>query len=173
MSTGITTNYSKIHNGIRFKNQTLWMAIGRTTPWTNESSPPAETSTTTSIDEIKGFVKITNKSMVYEVSSGEDIVVLGNKYKFSSDNDAYSNNAKFVYLKGEILNSYFIETPFFKYRQIGIYSNLVPVTGHEGDLYLDPSNVSDAGILEYYSNEQPIERRNDRKDVFEFILEFF
>ena len=174
MATGITTYSGRIHRGIVFKNANdLWLAIGRTTPWTNETNPPVESESTTNLTELKGFRKITNKSMCYTVSSGlGDINVLGQDYKFCSDNDAYSNDARFVYLRGEIFNSDFIENPTFSYRQIGIYSNLTPATGHEGSLVLDPGYVTDNGVLEYYSNEQPIERRDDRNDVFEIVLEF-
>lgn len=173
MSTGITTYYGRIHRGINFKNNNeLWLAIGRTTAWADDANPPAESNTTTDIDEIKGFVKITNKSMCYEVASGGDVTVLGQDYNFSSDANAYTNNARFLYLKGIISSTEFVEDPTYEYRQVGIYSNLVPASGHSGELSLDPANVSDNGILEYYSNEQPTERRGDRNDEFEFILEF-
>ncbi len=174
MSTGVTTYHGRIHRGIVFKNSNdHWLAIGKTTAWADDSNPPAEDPTDTDITDIKGYKKITTKSMCYPVASGGDVTILGQDYKFCSDGDAYSNNARFVYLKGELDNTDFVESPTYEYRQVAIYTNLIPAAGHSGDLSLDPSDVTDNGVLEYYSNEQPIERRGDRNDEFEFVLEFY
>ena len=175
MSTGITTKYGRIHRGIVWKNiNSLWVAIGKTSAWSDDANPPAEDVSTTDISEIKGFKKITNKSMCYPVSTGSgDVTVLGQDYKFSTDDDAYTNDARFVYLKGTLEGTELVESPTYSYRQVAIYSNTKPSAGNETLLLLTPSQVADNGVLEYYSNEIPVERRSDRNDVFEFILEFF
>ena len=174
MATGITTYSGQVHRGLSFKNNNvLWLAIGRTSAWTDDAHPPAEVVSDTDITQIKGYFKITNKEVCYPVSSGGDVTVVGQQYKFSSDVNAYTNVARFVYLKYTITGADFVESPTYEYRQIGIYSNLTPVTAHIGDTILDPANVYDNGVLEYYSNETPTERRSDRNDIAEIVLEFF
>lgn len=150
---GITTYDGRIQRALNMKNgNDLWVAVGRTTAWTNESSPPDEDPATTAIDEAIVYVQPGVISLAKTVASGEDVEVGGQKYAFVADGNAFTEEARYLYIKGVFDPDSNPGQPAANFRQHGLYSGLTPAAGHETEQWLAPADVSDAGLLEYYEN---------------------
>jgi len=128
----------------------IWGAIGRTTPWDNEESPPTDPLGATDIEEAIVFVKPQIVSLAKTVTENEDVIVEGQKYAFVADEDAIAESARFIYIY--FLLQHLEGMPTGNFRQKGFFVNLVPAPGHENDQWLAPANVSDRGLLGRISN---------------------
>jgi hypothetical protein len=146
------------------------MAIGRTTAWDDEANPPDPSPTASAIEEAIVYVTPTQVSLCKVVSTGEDVTHLGTKYAFVADDDAVDEGARFLYMLGRFDPT--SGQPYATFRQVALYSNLVPETGHESDSWLAPANVSDAGLLEYLDNDVSTIMTDTRLEVIEIMIEF-
>ena len=168
---GATTYVGRILRALQFKTDNeLWGAIGRTTAWDDEADPPDDPITSTTIEEIIGFVKAGVVGLAKAVESNEDVTINGQKYTYVDDVDAYDEDARYLILIVRIVPS--DGHPYGNFRQIGIYANLVPTTGHESDVYLVPGDVSDAGTLVYVHNDTITTMSPIREEEIKIALEF-
>jgi hypothetical protein len=168
---GVTSYKGRARRALLHKtNSTYWCAIGRTTVWTDEENPPAADPTATDIDEAICFVKPSLISLCKIVQSGEDFTHLGTKYAYVSDQNALTENARFLYLVSRFDPS--AGQPYDDYRQVAIFSDLVPDQGHELDSWLAPADVTDPGLLEYIDNDTVVTMASDRLGVIEIMIEF-
>lgn len=149
--------------GVLVKNTwPLWVAIGRTEAWSNELSPPTPSRGTDDIDTPIVFVRPTILTMARVVSKADyDLAPAGQKatvtiekvdtyYVFVADEDAPDEYARFLYYRAEFNPVQGI--PVDQFRQIGVYTKLVPAAGYEGANWLAPENVQDRGRLAYHDN---------------------
>jgi len=167
----VTTYQGRARRGLLHKtNSTYWVAIGRTTAWDNEKNPPDPSPTASTIEEPVVYVTPTQVTLCKVVSTGEDVTHLGTKYEFVDDVDAIDEGARFLYMLARFDPT--SGQPYDTFRQVALFSNLVPATGHESDSWLAPANVSDEGLLEYLDNDVATIMTDTRLEVIEIMIEF-
>lgn len=167
----VTTYSGRARRALLHKtNSTYWVAIGRTTAWDDEDNPPDPTPSTSAITEPIIYVTPTTVSLCKVVTSGEDITHLGTKYEFVADEDAITEGARYLYMLARFDPT--SGQPYDTFRQVAMYSNLVPGTGHESDSWLAPANVSSEGLLEYIDNDVATIMTETRLEVIEIMIEF-
>ena len=154
-----------------------WIAIGRTTAWTNENSPPVEDPTTHDITEIQGFRRVehgANFTLVVPDSTGS-ISFLGSNYEpvTADGTTEYSVGAKYVYLKSAFITDEGGElSTDIQFRQVGLYLNTQASSGNEGKVFLTAAQVDDNGTLVFYDNISPASRNESQTDTISIIIEF-
>lgn len=176
----ISTLYSHVSRAIDFFNKnSIYFAIAKTSPWSNDSngktemdpqfSPPEENATVTALSELIGFKKAEVVRLVVPDVDGE-ISYDNGRWRAVSASSAYAEGAKYVYLETNIRSD---ELPIGFYRQIGVYTGLVLANGVPTSKYnLLPSEVSNTGVLEVYDNRQPSNRQADQREILSIIIEF-
>lgn len=167
----VTTYSARARRALLHKtNSTYWVSIGRTTAWDDEDNPPDPSPSAAAIEEPIIYVAPTQVSLCKVVTSGEDVTHLGTKYEFVADLDAIDEGARYLYLLARFDPT--SGQPYDTFRQVALYSNLVPGTGHESDSWLAPANVSSAGLLEYLDNDVATIMTDTRLEVIEIMIEF-
>lgn len=152
-----------------FDKKDIYFAIGKTSPWEDDNNPPSPNSDMTSLDEIIGFKKLDSIQLVIPDDSGT-ISYRESNWKSVSKEDAYTKKAKWVYIEATIR---YDELPLGFYRQIGVYTGLVPKEGVDsGKTALLPDEVENPGILEVVDNRKPSNRLEDQKEKLTMIIEF-
>jgi len=149
---------------------TYWVAVGKTTAWDDELAPPSPEAGLTDIEEHIVFVKAELVSLCRFVNSQEDVMIRGRRYRYVEDSNALTELGRFIYIKARFDPS--IGQPYGIFRQMGVFSNLVPAAGHTDDLWLDPDDVEDTGVLEYVENTAPIVMSLEREEIVQVIFEF-
>jgi len=168
---GATTYTGRVLRALQFKTYNeLWGAIGRTTVWDNEASPPDDPVDETTIEEPIVYVKAALVTLSKTVSTGADITINGQGYAYVDDADAYDEDARFLIV--DVMFDPVVELVYGNFRQIGIFANLTPTTGHESDDFLIPANVSDEGVLVYIHNDTVTTMAVDRQEEVKIALEF-
>lgn len=168
---GAVPYVGRILRALQFKQQNeFWGAIGRTTAWDNENSPPDDSLELVNLYEPIVYIKATVVSLARVVGAGGDIIINGNRYDYVNDEDVYNLDARYLILlfnvdptKGH---------PVRNFRQIGFFANLVPTTGHTLDLYLLPANVSNTGKMIYIHNDTVTTMAANRQEEIKIALEF-
>jgi len=154
MALETCTLIGRIYDALALKtNATLWVALGRTTAWSDEQNPPAASPSATTIEEPIVYVKIPDEgvlSLCKRVESSEDVVVDGTKFDYVADGNAYTENAHFLFIQADYDGT---TMPYANYRQKAIFADLTPASGHESDTWLAPANVEDEGVLLYLCNK--------------------
>ena len=128
---------------------TFWVGFGRTTAWDDEETPPDVTFSEDAIEEPFLYVKATYTSCCKPAETG-DIEVAGQQYSFVADEDVLDELAYFMYALVELD---YTEMTHGTFRQVGLFTNLVPQAGYENNLWLAAANVDDPGILRYICNK--------------------
>jgi hypothetical protein len=168
--TAISTFGSHVSRALDFYNKdSIYFCIGRTTQWPDEQSPPELLPSVTDVTEIIGFKKVEVKQLVIPDANGT-IVYHNSKWSSVIPSNALSAGAKWVYVKTVIQYS---DLPVGYYRQVGLYSNLIPATGvPAGQFSLLPDQVSERGILELADNRIAAYHAADGKDTLSVIIQF-
>jgi hypothetical protein len=141
-----------------------YMAIGRTTAWSNESSPPAPSSSASTVEEVVCYAPLAQATLV-KPDSGGSISHLGSNYTAVTEGNAYTESATRVYVKA---NFDYANAPLVTFRQIGLFTGL---SGTGAGIRL-PGAVSDPGILELLDNRTPTIRAADKVDVVAALITF-
>jgi hypothetical protein len=171
------TNKQRVLNALSLKQESnLYLAIGRTTPWDNEISPPTPLVTDLVVTELIYIKKIVVKHMIIDDDPydayGPDVEVGGYGYMFIDDINAYSSLALGVYLSTTIYYDDIapIDTTF---RQVGVLLNPLDISGNllTGVEYLAASVISQGEVL-YLDNREYITRDPSQSEKFEIILNF-
>jgi hypothetical protein len=147
---------------------TLWAAIGRTTAWSDDGTPPAEDSTVTVIDEIIGFKRILQKLLVTPDPLGT-IIYTDQNYRVVPRAQAFDQEVVDLHLEASFDGA---ELPLTTFRQVGIYEGLLPATGFEQALVLLPAQVASPGRLIWYRNMTPQTRTATYANVFRRVFRF-
>lgn len=169
MSSGVTSYDLAVQQAVQLKTlHTFWGAVGRTAAWTDENNPPDAERGIHAIDTPIVYVVPTLVSLAKAVSSSPDVTVGGQGYALVTDQNAYSQLARFIYLK--CLFSPDDGQPYANFRQAAVYCDLVPASGHENDLWLSPANVTSPGRLVYYQNRKMTTLGPDDGRQTQFII---
>lgn len=154
---------------------TLWLGIGRTSAWVNESSPPAENVASTVLDQPIGYKKVEMTALV-KPDAGGSIVFQGQNYSIVADNDAVAQIARYCYIKASLnyqeSNSLGNVIGAVTFRQTGLFSGLVCQSGLEGETVLTPAQVQSVGRLVFLVNHTPRTRDVLMRDIIEILREF-
>lgn len=166
----ITTYNACVHRALLYKNNnTFWIGLGRTSPWDNEYVPPAPEPTRIEIEEPIFFVATEFVSLVREVQSNSDIVVKGQRYAYVNDADAYTEQARFLYLRTRF--TFFGENILYTYRQLGVVCNILPYPQYQNSTILFPNNINNFGRLDYLENRFPVQILGNKEEIIHIILE--
>lgn len=144
-----------------------YMAIGRTSAWTDEQTPPTELSTTEAIDEPICYKPVAVQKFIVQDAQGE-FFWANQIWRFVDPEDAMTEQATYVYIEAKLVGN---EAPLTTYRQVACYTGLTPVPG-AGLGVLLPASVADEGILEAYSNRKATPRASDKTDTIGLVLHF-
>jgi hypothetical protein len=140
----------------------LWFVIGKNTTWDDNDSVQSPALGATSVTEPIVAVKPVLMSMAKDISEAEYNTLLDNQraivvvdniityLQLVADEDAYSQIARRLYLRTVINPA--SGQPGKDFRQIGIFSGLVPAAGYEANDWLLPEHIDDYGMLEYLDN---------------------
>lgn len=173
----IFTTKNRVYTAVNFKaSDSLYLAIGRTTPWPDEYNPPTPLVSQTEVDELVYIKKIQVRHMVRLDSPydayGVDVEVGDYSYNYLTDAQAFNEDAYRLYLSETIFYDDIAPTNT-TFRQIGILLNPTDAYGSvlTGAEYLAAS-VNDQGELLYINNVQAVTRTPEQSEKFEFILVF-
>ena len=158
-----------VSRGVDLISSPLWICVGRTTPWENEGNPPTTDPETRNITEPILYKQCEVATFVVEDSNGE-YIVNGIRYQPVTVAYARENLVTTVLIKATIYDTDLDESVTF--RQVGLYSKLIPTQGNESKSKLLPSEVSDPGYLEWYSNLEPINVQPNQHQIFYIVLNF-
>lgn len=158
-----------VSRAIDFYNRgDIYFGIGRTTEWEDEKNPPIPTIESV-VEELIGFKRVESKYFVVPDADGE-ITYKDARWAVVPAEEAISRGSRWVYLNCFIA---FSELPTdISYRQIGVFSGIVPKNGYENTYVLYPDNISNSGVLELIDNRKPIYRSADLREQLSIIIEF-
>lgn len=169
----ITTMLGHVNRAKDFFNkESIYFALGRSSAWDDEMSPPNEDAGAVALDEVIGYKRYMVKHIVRPVKDNEqaDIRYKNEDWKIISEESALDESARWVYLDTTIE---YDEIPLGFYRQVGLFTGLqVAEDVPEGKYSLTTSEVSDEGTLEVIDNRQPSNRQADQTEKISLILEF-
>lgn len=170
----VATNNAHVASALNMKNEgKFYMEFARESGWNDKNHPDQEVSDVDTLPESQAFSKVDKVSVVYkgdttsERDDGDNYVVYkGRKWMFSSDKDAYKNNAHYLLFQTTIDIQ---EVPAFTYHQIGIRQGTkIPNDVHTAT----PDTVTDKGVLYAYENRMEQQFTDSMKIRASFILEF-
>lgn len=176
----ILTTLHRRKNAIRFKRDEqddTWIVLGRTAAWTNEAAPPNPSISDTSIDTPICAYRATvhwvkedddNGTLLFRDSQGN----LKKFLEFLTETDALTNNCQQILVKAEVLGSDLENLSVTAFRQVAIFTNLVPDTGHENDDFLAAADITSYGQMETIHNRKPLSLEAESSWIASAILEF-
>jgi hypothetical protein len=163
------TRLGSVSRAKDFLENQFWICLGRTTPWNQTDTPPEASTNTTTIDEPILYKRITQAYFVKPVASNGDFYIEGTWYDIITEAQARSELISYVILVASI--SYEdIGDDSISFRQVGIFSRLVPKEGYEEYTILTPDQVDDPGWLEWYANLEPIMVQPNQSQTFYIII---
>jgi len=167
--SAIITIDARIQRALDFFNQdSLWFGFGKTSPWGDPDEPPPPDPELRGLLELVGLKKVITKHLVVPDEAGT-IVFRGQNFRIISSDEAFDERCRWVYLETTVE---YDELPLEVYRQIGVYSRVVPQSSvPPGQTTLVPSEIEDSGVLEYYANEIERTRTYDEVDTFRVVIE--
>lgn len=165
---GKLTNTGRVQRGIDFKRNrgSIWVGLGRTTPWSDEDLPPDEDVDANEVEELFVMKLIDEVSFVAEDEDGP-IYFKDVRYKRISDQEAFDTGTASLYLRFELLPH---EKPNINYRQVGVFVDSIPLEGFSDYRLLDASKFKDLGRLVYLSNQKVQSRYTNTRHVIEVII---
>lgn len=168
----ITTTASHVSRALDFfNNPSVYFCIGNppSGAWPDDTNPPAPDPSVTDVDNIIGFRLVDNMYLVVPDPSGT-IQYRDSSWKVVPANQAYAQGAKWVYIDTTIR---YDELPLGAYREVGVYTGLVPNNGiPAGTVVLLPNQVQSHGTLQVIDYRQPSNRQVDTKEKLSLVIEF-
>ena len=170
----IATKVAHIDAAVKFAQRTnLWMELAKSSNWTDETQPDAESDSTTNLDTPLVYAKINQINIVYETDSSNsnnpNVIIYGGKYYLPATSDsAYSNNAHFVLFTTSVDVG---DVPSFSWRQSGIVDNVTLNNGATGNI-VTADKVASVGNLFMYDNHVVNNYTDDMKLVISYLAEF-
>lgn len=170
----LSTTNAEVYEALQWKNKqdSLWLAVAKSSSWNNDENPPPEDADTSSLSEVVGYIKVTKAFLAVldeeaSSSAGEPTVTYKNKsWVKIDDTNAYTEKARQVFLEGTFAGDQLPETT---YRQIGLFIDLE--TSASGSV-IEPSDVSNSGILVQYHNDTPMSITPDNEFTIRVVLNF-
>ena len=152
------------------QQQSMYLVLGRTSAWSNEQVPPEAVSSTTQLDEIIGYKRVSKAVLVRPTretdTNKEKVTFNNNSWTIINQEDAIKEGAKWAYFESKVVGN---ELPLGTYRQVGISINVKPINQKSALL---PSEIEDKGTLLFYDNKQFQNRTNDVSNLERLIVEF-
>lgn len=169
---GKVTPLGRALRGVDHKSRvSIWVGIGKSSPWPDENNPPDEETTQRSLLEPIGYRRLSQSSLVKEVTSTDawTITHAGKFYVKVSDTDALAKSPApvLLYFRFDIERD---ELPQQTYRQAAVFADLIPNQDSLNLFSLLPAQVSSVGHLIYLSNEKPQVRQAQTRHVIEVVL---
>lgn len=163
------TIQSYVENALRIREQAdnTYLALGKTSPWENESIPPVAEEDIADLQELVGFKKMDNVSLCKPLADGEGTNFATVKYRGTTwalipDEKAHEEEAYHVYFSTVITGD---DLPSGEYRQVGVYTNI-----QSDATILLPGNSDLSGrTLFFYDNRERF-NRTDRVTVTESFI---
>ena len=167
----ISTEYSHVQRALEFFNKnSIYFAIGKSSPWADDNSPPAPDPNDTTLQELIGYKKVETIHMVVPDEQNGTILYRDVKWRIVSPDQAFQEKAKWVYIETYIR---YDELPLGYYRQVGVFTGLQPASGvPAGKFNLLPEEVENPGVLEIIDNRGPSNRLPDQKEKLSLVIEF-
>lgn len=122
---------------------------------------------TFTVDGPIGYKAVSVKYMVVPDNVDGTIIHGSQKYRIVSPSNAYSENARWVYI--ETTFSY-DELPINDFRQLAVFSGLTRANGVTAEAVI-PSQVSSAGILEVLENRRVQYRSEEQQELIAYVIE--
>lgn len=177
LAPGVSGYEGRVEDALSLKAKDLWFCFCRNeTPWpddgdTDETKVPSHLPADAEPAEPYLFVKAEYKSIARVATEGEydaadpsvriAIRTGGSdddpenppiyvRYLFISDAEAYDHDARWLYARTSIDASG--AHPPGSFRQIKMYSGLVPTSGYQAAAWLTPEKVADRGVFRWGRN---------------------
>lgn len=164
----VIASHGHVARALSFYNSSnIFVGVGRTTAWSNESSPPNPTGAETAVEEVFGYKALYQKKIVKPSEDGE-IELLGQHWTEVLEANAYTQGAHWVYMSFILSGN---ELPLTTYRQVGIYTGLTKANGVTKDNLL-PAEVQDPGRLQVIDNRTAETRNANKRELIVLIVEF-
>ncbi|WP_139491797.1 hypothetical protein [Brevibacillus dissolubilis] len=146
----------------------VWVAIGKTSPWNEGETVPVVTSDMT-LQETVAFKRADQIAFVVKDDKGT-IEQRGQKWRILKSDEAKATDCRHVYVQAW-LN--YDEFPLVTYRQTGVYAGLVLKSGvAANEQVVTLEDIVDVGYLLVLNNRSPIQRDATQKESLDFIIEF-
>lgn len=179
----ITTIRGHVARALDFYSKTsVYVGIGKSSEWSEDDRTELTPEGTLVSDDfppipmadndLKEFIamkKVDNKFLVYPSEDGE-LGYRGTKWAIATPESAVELGARWVYISTKL--SYNDVSTDIDYRQVGVYSNVVPKESGETKYVLFPSDIDGMGLLEVLDNRKPIYREPDQQETLTFLIEF-
>lgn len=177
LAPGVSGYEGRVEDALSLKAKDLWFCFCRKdTPWpeggdTDETKVPSHLPADAEYEEPYLFVKAEYKSVARVATEQEfneadpamriavrtggtdgdpDDPPVYVRYIFVADANAYDDDARWVYVRTSIDASG--SHPPGSFRQIKMYSGLIPVTGYQAATWLTPEKVEERGQLRWGRN---------------------
>jgi len=154
------------------KQTTAYFVIGKTSAWTNDSNPPEEVEDVSAISEVIGYKKTSKFSLTRPLKPGETpiyptVTYAGQQWVLIPADKAYQEKARWIYAEAEITPEDFPTGN--AYRQVGLHIGVVPKAGVTKQNLL-PTDITSAGELRLYANQEPQTREATTYVTEQFVL---
>ena len=156
-----------IGKGIIIAN--TFVGVGRTTPWEDEENPPAPSSTDTTLEELIIYKRPNRLTFVTNDDNGE-LTILGDKYRALTLEEARDIQSRLV-----LIQTTFSTADFggpVDYRQIGVFTYVVPTAGNESKSILLPSEIEDPGLIIHLTNRSPYYCYTNHGETINLLIAF-
>lgn len=152
-------------------NNSLFFALGKTSPWDSEGNPPIPVDEN-DIVEVKVYEKADAYFVVKDSSVSDDKVIYyrGDKYRRVDIEDVKEEKCRHILVVSEVGPGK-EETTGFKYRQAALKVGVV-VMGTQSESEYLPEDISKSGDTEVLMNFVAINRIYDKKERIAVLLEF-
>lgn len=177
LAPGVSGYEGRVEDALSLKAKDLWFCFCKSeTPWpdggdTDETKVPSHLPADADPDESYLFVKAEYKSIArvateeeYDAADPSVKIAIRTggsdddpqnppvyvRYLFIGDADAYDNDARWVYVRASIDASG--AHPPGSFRQIKMFSGLVPTSGYQAATWLTPEKVEDRGVFRWGRN---------------------
>lgn len=179
----VITLKSRQRRMIDFMNlpKNYYVAIGRTTAWTDESEPPFPDDTKQTIEELVGLQRVQGENaMAYAkiipnpttLDKLEGVYYKGLYYRVTLDQQyAIDNGYTSIMVQCTLDRDTYFPTDI-SYRQIGLYSQVNATAPYLSASEFNNLLASDRGTLETIDNRRPQYRANDQEEVLYILLDF-
>jgi hypothetical protein len=175
----ILTPLSRSCNAIRFiqaNGNSVWAVLGQSSPWEDDSNPPAPSPTATTENSPFAAFQATAQWVYENGESGTYAFVdtNGNTHLYS----VYATAADVIAGQGTIVmltatasgaNLSALEASF---RQVGFATSLVPASGYESDTFLAAAHIESWGNLETLENRVPVSIISESSYAVAALLQF-
>lgn len=168
--TAVSTTVGKVWQAIEFINHRFYFALSNASGvWDNDAIPPIPSPNLVDVPEILGYKEVDIRSLA-KPDAGGSISFKGQNYSLVDIVDGYTEGAFWVYLKATVEPA---DLPLTTFRSTGLYVDLNRESGvPDAQKNLLPNEVQDAGLLFRVANFSATPRAGDKRNIFEWVLEF-